>query len=140
MQDICSDLLAEYRDLAALSETLTPPQWLQRSEFYGWTPWDEIAHLCYFDETGLQSARDPEGFACGAALLNQRMERGEEISALARAQFGSLDGPASHSPSSSHPSERSSSSTPTHYSSLTPKCFSTTRITFALAPFSLRIG
>jgi uncharacterized protein (TIGR03084 family) len=94
MQDICSDLLAEYRDLAALCETLTPPQWLQRSEFYSWTPWDEIAHLCYFDETGLQSARDPEGFACDAALLNQRMERGEEISALARAQFGSLNGPA----------------------------------------------
>jgi len=92
MQDICRDLLAEYGDLAPLCETLTPQPWLQRSEFYGWTPWDEIAHLCYFDETGLQSARDPEAFARDAARLNQRMERGEEISAVARERYGSLTG------------------------------------------------
>lgn len=94
MQDICGDLLAECRDLADLCETLAPQQWLLPSEFYGWTPWDEIAHLCYFDETGLQSARDPEAFAREAALLNQRVERGEEISALARAQYRSLAGAA----------------------------------------------
>src|SRR5882724_7440242 len=106
MKDICHDLLAEYRDLAALCETLTPQQWQERSEFYGWTPWDEIAHLCYFDETGLQSAHEPAGpppgripegaarrhpsapeaFARDAAVLSQRMERGEEISAVARAK------------------------------------------------------
>lgn len=94
MKDICRDLLAEYRELDALCATLTPSQWLLRSEFFGWTPWDEIAHLCYFDETGLQSATDPDGFACDAALLNQRMARGEEISAVARAHFGALTGPA----------------------------------------------
>ena len=94
MRDICRDLLHEYRDLAALCETLAPSQWLMRSEFYGWTPWDEIAHLCYFDETGLQSATDPEGFARDAAALNVRMERGEEISAVARERYGSLAGPA----------------------------------------------
>lgn len=94
MHDICLDLLTEYRELTALCETLTPQQWLQRSEFYGWTPWDEIAHLCYFDETGLQSATDPEGFARDAALLNQRMALGEEISAVAREHYGSFTGPA----------------------------------------------
>ena len=46
----------------------------------------------YFDETGLQSARDPEAFARDAARLNQRMERGEEISAVARERYGSLTG------------------------------------------------
>jgi len=94
MQDVCSDLLAEYCELAALCDTLTPQQWQQRSEFYGWTPWDEIAHLCYFDETGLQSANDPEGFARDAALLNRRLGQGEEISAVAREQYGSLAGAA----------------------------------------------
>lgn len=94
MQEICRDLLAEYQDLARLCETLTPEQWLQRSEFYGWTPWDEIAHLCYFDETALQSATDPEGFVHDAATLDKRMARGDEISAVARERYGSLSGTA----------------------------------------------
>lgn len=94
MHNICQDLLAEYRELASLYDTLTPQQWLQRSEFYGWTPWDEIAHLCYFDETGLQSATDPEGFSRDAGLLTQRMSRGEEMSAVAREKYSTLTGPA----------------------------------------------
>ena len=61
------DLLAEYRDLDALCATLTPEKWRRRSEFYGWTPWDEIAHLCYFDETALQSVHERERFAREAA-------------------------------------------------------------------------
>lgn len=91
--DTAADLLAEYRELDALCATLTPEQWRQRSEFYGWTPWDEIAHLCYFDETALQSVRDPERFAREAALLNEQAQR-EEISAIARQACGHLDGPA----------------------------------------------
>jgi uncharacterized protein (TIGR03084 family) len=94
MQDICRDLLAEYRELAALCESLTPSQWQARSAFYGWTAWDEIAHLCYFDETGLQSAHDPAGFARDAALLNALMARGDEISVVARERYAALDGPA----------------------------------------------
>jgi uncharacterized protein (TIGR03084 family) len=87
------DLLAEYRELDALCATLTPDEWRRRSRFYGWTAWDEIAHLCYFDETALQSVREPERFAREAALLGERMLR-EEISAIARARFAQLDGPA----------------------------------------------
>lgn len=92
--DLARDLLVEYRDLAALCATLTPAQWRLRSEFYGWTPWDEIAHLCYFDETALQSVQQPERFASGAAELDERMRRGEEISAVTREKYGHLDGPA----------------------------------------------
>lgn len=88
------DLLAEYRDLDALCATLAPEDWRRRSEFYGWTPWDEIAHLCYFDETALQSVHEPEHFAREAALLNERTAGGEEISAIARQIYGHLDGPS----------------------------------------------
>lgn len=94
MQDTCNDLLAEYRELAELCETLTPSQWSFQSEFYGWAPWDEIAHLCYFDETALLSVRDPKRFAQDAVLLKKRMERGAEISAIARETYGRLDGAA----------------------------------------------
>ncbi|MEJ8822584.1 maleylpyruvate isomerase N-terminal domain-containing protein [Variovorax humicola] len=52
MNDTIADLRAEYAGLADLARTLTPDQWRLPSKFYGWTPWDEIAHLCFFDETG----------------------------------------------------------------------------------------
>src|SRR5439155_14149709 len=94
MKDTCRDLLAEYHELAALAESMSPAQWQQRSEFYGWTPWDEIAHLCYFDETALRSATHPEDFVRDATALGQRMARGEEISAMALSNYGHLSGPA----------------------------------------------
>src|SRR5438445_4147177 len=88
------ELREEYRDLDTLCATLTPQQWSLRSAFHGWTPWDEVAHLCYFDETALHSVRDPERFAVEAPQLSQRTARGEEISAIARDAFEHLDGPA----------------------------------------------
>ncbi len=94
MDEILADLLAEYRELADLCETLSASQWQARSAFYGWTPWDEIAHLLYFDETALQSTTDAEAFARDAAALQQRLESGLEISAITREQYGTLDGPA----------------------------------------------
>lgn len=94
MDDICSELLTEYRELAALCETLTADEWRLRTDFHAWTPWDEIAHLCYFDETALQSARDAAGFARDAAALEARLARGEEISGVTREFYGALDGPS----------------------------------------------
>ena len=88
------DMRDEYQALDALCKTLTPEQWRSRSAFYDWTPWDEVAHLCYFDETALQSVRDPEQFAIAARRLSERSARGEEISAIARDAYGHLDGPA----------------------------------------------
>ncbi len=88
------DLLAECRELAALCETLSAEDWHRASAFYGWTPWDEIAHLCYFDETALVSATDPARFVSEAQALSARMAADEPISAVARARFGALDGAA----------------------------------------------
>lgn len=94
MKTTCDDLLGEYRALADLCETLSPEQWQTRSDFYDWTPWDEIAHLAYFDETALQAATDPEAFMVGMKALTALMLRGEPISAVAREHFAGLDGPA----------------------------------------------
>lgn len=94
MQATCRDLLDEYQALANLCETLTPAQWKLRSTFFGWTPWDEIAHLCYFDETALLSATDPAAFSRGMVELGARLASGEQISAVARATYGQLDGAA----------------------------------------------
>lgn len=94
MQATCHDLLDEYQALANLCETLTASQWQLRSTFFGWTPWDEIAHLCYFDETALLSATDPDAFSSGMKTLGARLATGEQISAIARAAYGMLDGTA----------------------------------------------
>ncbi len=91
---VAVDLRDEYRDLDGLCATLTHDQWQARTAFYGWTPWDEVAHLCFFDEAALQSVRDPGRFAVEASLLSQRIARGEAISAIARSAYGHLDGPA----------------------------------------------
>ena len=91
--ETADDLQAEYNDLAGLAASLTPAQWRMPTSFYEWTPWDEVAHLCYFDETGLLAATDAEAFARNTAALEVRLAAGEEISAIARERFGHLDGP-----------------------------------------------
>jgi uncharacterized protein (TIGR03084 family) len=53
-----------------------------------------VAHLCYFDETALQAVLDEPAFSAGAAALNDQMARGGQISAVARAHFGPLQGRA----------------------------------------------
>ncbi len=94
MTSLCDDLLGEYRALADLCETLTPAQWQMRTDFYDWTPWDEIAHLAYFDETALQAVTDPAAFAKDMPSLVRLMLRGDPISGVARDHFGDLSGPA----------------------------------------------
>lgn len=94
MQEISSIFLSECQALARLCEHLTPDQWQLHTDFHGWTPWDEIAHLAYFDETGLKAATDPQCFIAQRKLLMAELKTGREISAIARSRFGHLEGPA----------------------------------------------
>lgn len=91
---LADDLRAEYTELADLCETLSADDWRRVTAFYGWTPWDEVAHLCYFDQTALVSVTDAERFVREAAELGALMDAGGQISAVARQTFGHLDGPA----------------------------------------------
>lgn len=94
MQDTCRDLRDEYRALADFCAQLSPEDWRRTTDFHAWTPWDEVAHLCYFDQTALQSVSDPEGFVAEAKDLVRLMATGHEISAVARETFTGLDGAA----------------------------------------------
>ncbi|MDB5875198.1 MAG: hypothetical protein JWQ07_4640 [Ramlibacter sp.] len=94
MRQISSDLLGEYHALADLCETLPPEQWHLRTDFYDWTPWDEIAHLVFFDEAGLQAATDPQRFGVEKRALEKELGTGAQISAIARRRYERLDGPA----------------------------------------------
>ncbi len=90
---VVPDMLAEYRALADFCQGLGADDWQRRSDFYGWTPWDEVAHLAYFDRTALCSIEDAPRFAREAAELGALMQRGDPISAVARQAFAGLDGP-----------------------------------------------
>jgi len=91
---VTDDLLAEYVELAGLCESLDAAAWQQATAFHRWTPWDEIAHLCYFDAAALVAVHDAPRFVREAAALGQRGAQGEQISAIARASYGHLDGQA----------------------------------------------
>lgn len=94
MQETCRDLLDEYQAMADFCGTLSAEDWQRRTDFYNWTPWDEIAHLLYFDQTALQSVTDPDAFTAGAKDLLRLMSTGKEISLVARETFAHLDGAA----------------------------------------------
>lgn len=91
---ICVDLLDEYRELDAVCAGLDAAQWRLRSAFHGWSAWDEVAHLCYFDEAALLALADAPAFEAEARVLGDLMAAGGQISAVARAHFGGLDGAA----------------------------------------------
>lgn len=94
MKALCDELRAEYAELADLVEPLSAEQWALRSKFYGWTPFDEIAHLLFFDERGLLAATDPDAFAADAAAIGRQISEGREISTIARECYGHLEGAA----------------------------------------------
>jgi uncharacterized protein (TIGR03084 family) len=94
MLELCADLQAEYAALAALGASLSEAQWRLPTDFHGWTPWDQIAHICLLDEAGLLAATDAGAFSACASALRARRAAGEEISAIARATYAHLDGQA----------------------------------------------
>jgi len=94
MQALCADLAAEQQELMALAEDLSAAQWSTPSDFYGWTAWDEVAHLCFFDRAGLLAATDAESFLADTRMLIVQVNQGQKISAIARAMYGHLDGAA----------------------------------------------
>ena len=91
-EDIAADLRAEYAELAALCHTLAPGQWQTKTAFYGWTFWDEIAHLCFFDEAGLLAATDAAAFARETVAALGRMKTGQEFIDIVRDTYRHLDG------------------------------------------------
>jgi uncharacterized protein (TIGR03084 family) len=93
LQQTCRDLLGEFTELRDLCASMEAAQWSLRTDFHGWTPWDEIAHLAFFDEAALMSARSGSAFAEHASGLKKRLDAGEEISAIARSRYRHLDGP-----------------------------------------------
>ena len=66
------DLIAEADELHAFLRTLVPADWQRPTQFKGWTPWDVVAHLHFFDEMSLAALAGEAAFAARRdALLRQ---------------------------------------------------------------------
>jgi len=85
------DLLAELDELHAFLETLDASDWSTPTAFKGWTPWDVVAHLHYYDEQSMLSFDGEEAFAPMRAALFQKVAQGVTNAELAREALGSLD-------------------------------------------------
>ncbi len=94
MQSVCAAWLAESRALAALCGAMDGAEWHAPTDFYGWTPWDEIAHLFFFDETAAQALADPAGFERDKRALEEALASGRSMREIAQERFGLLDGTA----------------------------------------------
>jgi uncharacterized protein (TIGR03084 family) len=73
------DLRAEADELHAFLKTLSPGDWARPTGFLGWTPWDVVAHLHFFDRVSLLALTDLDAFAA---------KRKELISAIASGVSG----------------------------------------------------
>jgi uncharacterized protein (TIGR03084 family) len=85
------DLQAEADGLRDFLETLDEEDWARPTAFMGWTPWDVVAHLHYFDRLSLLALDDEAAFAQKRAELIRKLGEGLANREIAREELGALD-------------------------------------------------
>jgi uncharacterized protein (TIGR03084 family) len=84
------DLVAEADELHAFLGTLEQEDWGRPTAFKGWTPWDVVAHLHFYDRVSLVSLEGREAFAARRDALVKELLGGATNAELARREFGDL--------------------------------------------------
>jgi uncharacterized protein (TIGR03084 family) len=84
------DLLAEAGELHGFLRTLDEADWSRETGFMGWTPWDVVAHLHFFDLVSLRSLAGRDAFIERRDELIGRMAKGETSRQIARGELGTL--------------------------------------------------
>lgn len=91
---LCQDLRAECAALDAIVAPLDESGWGLRTRFYGWSIWDEIAHLHLFDEMALLAVGGRDGFRAAQAAIESELASGVQISEYARDRYAGIGGQA----------------------------------------------
>ncbi len=94
MKALAGDLIAECAALDALTASLDAAGWRTQTRFYEWAIYDEVAHLCLFDEMAVLADEDREAFRAEQASLDAMLASGMEVSEFARRRYAHLDGPS----------------------------------------------
>ncbi len=85
------DLVAEADELHAFLQTLDEEDWRKPTGFMGWTPWDVVAHLHFFDHASLKALEGREVFKDWRDELVKDFVKGRTNAEIARERFGELD-------------------------------------------------
>tara|TARA_B100000029_G_scaffold242982_1_gene240193 strand:+ start:153 stop:953 length:801 start_codon:yes stop_codon:yes gene_type:complete len=59
---VSEDFIAEVDEFHGFLKTLKEENWLQKTGFREWTPWDVVAHLHFFDELSLAALEGLDAF------------------------------------------------------------------------------
>lgn len=88
------DLIEEADALHGFLCTLGEADWSRPTPFLGWTPWDVVAHLHFFDHLALLSLTDPEAFAVARKAAIESMAAKKSSAGAVRDALGHLDATA----------------------------------------------
>ena len=91
MLQVSVDFGDEVDELHGFLRTLAPQDWERETGFMGWTPWDVVAHLHYFDLVSMVSLEGEETFAPERKALFGAIAAGRTNQELARERLGDLD-------------------------------------------------
>ena len=82
------DLRAEADELHGFLATLGEDDWGRPTAFKGWTAWDVVAHLHFYDQVSLLALGDEEIFANRRRELIATFGKGTSNAELARQDYG----------------------------------------------------
>ena len=91
MLQVSSDFRDEVDELHGFLQTLKPEDWNRETGFMGWTPWDVVAHLHFFDLESMASLEGEEAFAARSRALIEEIGKGQTNQEIGRERFGDLD-------------------------------------------------
>ncbi len=84
------DLRAEVDELHSFLLTLGQADWGKSTQFMGWTPWDVVAHLHYFDWISILSLQGENAFVPVRDELIAALVAGTANREIAREKFAAL--------------------------------------------------
>ncbi|MCH2173214.1 TIGR03084 family metal-binding protein [Myxococcota bacterium] len=91
MLQVSEDFREEVDQLHALLRTLEPSDWDRETQFIGWTPWDVIAHLHFYDLMSMASLAGEETFGPEREALITAFQARKTNQQIARERFANLD-------------------------------------------------
>lgn len=84
------DLRAEADEFHGFLQTLDEQAWGRPTGFKGWTPWDVVAHLHYFDRVSLLALQGEQAFVAKRDELIKAYSEGRANTEIARSEIGDL--------------------------------------------------
>ena len=88
MLQVSIDLRDEADELHTFLKTLSEEDWGKPSPFLGWTPWDVVSHLHFFDRVSVLSLTDVDAFKAKRKALLEDLSKGVGNAEIARREFG----------------------------------------------------